>query len=130
MKKSQLQDTSIVITAYDRKNPLLGNTIIGQYELDLTAIYFNYNHEFYRTFITLSDPTDEREGVMGYILANIAVLGPNDEPVVHDVSTEKKADATKEEALVPRKIKQWGHQIQVNLIKGEHMVPLDLITPT
>lgn len=69
----------------------MGNTIIGSYELDLTSVYFSYNHEMYRTFFALSDPTDEREGQMGFILANVAVLGPNDEPVIHDVSTEKKA---------------------------------------
>ena len=28
---------------------------------------------------------------MGFILANIAVLGPNDEPIIHDVTTEKSA---------------------------------------
>jgi hypothetical protein len=38
---------------------------------------------------------------MGYLLVNIAVLGPNDEPVIHTVSTEKKADAPKEQSLVP-----------------------------
>ena len=28
---------------------------------------------------------------MGFILANIAVLGPNDEPIIHDVTTEKSS---------------------------------------
>lgn len=95
MKKAELQNTTINISAYDRKNAILGNTIIGSYELDLSSIYFNLNHEFYRTYLSLSDPTDEREGCMGYVLVNVTVLGPEDEPFIHDVSTEKKADATK-----------------------------------
>ena len=41
---------------------------------------------------------------MGYVLCNITVLGPNDEPFVHDVTTEKKADATKGATLIPKKI--------------------------
>jgi hypothetical protein len=36
----------------------------------------------------LTDPNDEREGAMGYLLMTITVLGPNDEPPVHDASTE------------------------------------------
>lgn len=80
----------------------------------------------YRTFLALSDPTDEREGSMGFILANICVLGPDDEPVIHDVTTEKSADATKGQTMMPKKINQWSHQIKINLLKGEHMVPLDI----
>jgi len=92
------------LAAYDRKNAILGNTIIGSYELDLSSIYFSLNHELYRTFLALSDPTDEREGSMGFILANICVLGPDDEPVIHDVTTEKSADATKGQTMMPKKI--------------------------
>lgn len=33
---------------------------------------------------------------MGYILVNVSVLGPNDEPIIHTVSTDKKADASTE----------------------------------
>lgn len=66
-------------------------SIIGAYELDATSVYFSLHHEFYRTWLTLTDPTDEREGIMGYILCNITVLGPKDEPVVHDATTEKKS---------------------------------------
>ena len=72
---------------------LLKNAINGSYSMDLSAIYFSLNHEIYHTWLTLSDPTDEREGIMGYLFVNVAVLGPHDEPCVHDVSTEKKADA-------------------------------------
>lgn len=42
---------------------------------------------------------------MGYLLVNISVLGPNDEPFVHNIQTESKADTTKEKSLVPMKIK-------------------------
>ena len=32
----------------------------------------------------LSDPEDVVEGIMGYLLVNIAVLGPADQVTVHD----------------------------------------------
>ena len=66
---------------------------------------------------------------MGYLLVNIAVLGPNDEPVIHNVQTEKSADAQKEKSLVPQKIKQFPHSLNIKLLRGEHMVPLDIISP-
>ena len=53
---------TIQLSAYDKKNALLGNTIIGSYELDISEVYFSLNHEMYRTYFALSDPTDEREG--------------------------------------------------------------------
>lgn len=65
---------------------------------------------------------------MGYVLVNISVLGPNDEPVIHTVSTDKKADAPGEKSLVPHKIKQFPHSVNVRLFKGEHMVPLDALS--
>ena len=32
----------------------------------------------------LSDPEDVVEGVMGYLLVNVAVLGPDDKVTIHD----------------------------------------------
>jgi hypothetical protein len=42
-------------------------------------------------WMTLTDPTDEREGTMGFLQATITVLGPDDEMPVHDLASEKKA---------------------------------------
>ncbi len=53
----------------------------------------------YHTWVTLTDPTDEREGIMGYLFVDIVVLGPHDEEVMHTVS--KKEGAKKENALTP-----------------------------
>ena len=65
---------------------------------------------------------------MGYLLVNISVLGPNDEPFIHNVQTENKADSSKEKSLVPSKIKQTAHSVNVKLFRGEHMAPMDLTT--
>ena len=66
---------------------------------------------------------------MGYLLVNITVLGPNDEPYVHDVSTEKSADASKEKSMVPSKIKHTPHSVNIRVFRGEHMAPLDMSSP-
>jgi hypothetical protein len=30
------------------------------------------------------DPNDEEEGIMGYLMVNVAILGENDKVTVHD----------------------------------------------
>jgi hypothetical protein len=85
MSHDQLNEASIRFTVSD--NRLIKSAIIGVYEMDLTTIYFHQDHEYYQTWLTLTDPTDTREGVMGYLLVNINVLGPNDEMVVHTMNS-------------------------------------------
>lgn len=60
MKKQQLKDLTMTITALDKRTFAFKNPIIGQYQLDVSSVYFSLDHEFYRTWLTLSDPTDER----------------------------------------------------------------------
>jgi hypothetical protein len=38
----------------------------------------------------LTDPTDEREGCMGYLKVSVCVMGEEDEIPVHDVAQAKK----------------------------------------
>lgn len=59
--------------------------------MDLTSVYFQLNHEYFHTWLTLTDPEDEIEGPTGYLFVNVSVLGPNDEPVIHDIENAKKA---------------------------------------
>ena len=89
LKKEQLEDSAIKFTVYDKSSLLMKDSVIGCYELDLTSVYFALHHELYQVWLTLTDPTDEREGIMGFLKCNIAMLGPNDEPVVHDINNEK-----------------------------------------
>lgn len=90
LKLEQLQDISVKLTVLDKSSSLF-SYIIGSYELDLTSIYFQLNHEYYHTWLTLTDPTDEIEGPTGYLFVNISVLGPGDEPVIHDIENAKKS---------------------------------------
>ena len=64
--------------------------MIGSYDLDLTSVYFSYQHEMYRVWMTLTDPEDIREGTQGYLQAEIAVLGPGDQMPVHNIETEQE----------------------------------------
>lgn len=81
---------AVKLTVYDKSN-MFSSEIIGVYELDISSIYFQHNHEYYHTWLTLTDPSDEIEGATGYLFVNVSVLGPKDEPVIHDIESAKKA---------------------------------------
>ena len=100
--KVELDTIAIKISVYDKG--LVRDTLLGIYELDLTSIYFAYQHEYYRVWMAVTDPTDAVEGSTGFVNANISVLGPDDELPVHDLSTEKAPGSGTEMALIPSKV--------------------------
>lgn len=109
MKVDDLKEATVNIKVIDSR--FLKQVILGSYEMDLSTIYFEENHEYFQTWLTLTDPTYTRynrfkfrDGVMGYLLMNICLLGPNDEPVVHTLEQQKKDNSSKEKALCPAKI--------------------------
>lgn len=64
LKKQELETATIKFTVIDKNSFLIKDAILGSYEIDLTSVYFSYNHELYQIWLTLTDPTDEREGIM------------------------------------------------------------------
>lgn len=84
MTLEDLDRSSITLTVYDKKTFILSDSLLGSFTLDWTNVYFKRNHEIYRGWLMLSDPEDIVEGVMGYLLVDIAVLGPQDKVTVHD----------------------------------------------
>ncbi len=74
----------------DQANMFTSPQPLGAYEIDFTSIYFSYQHEMYRTWLTLSDPTGESQGaILGYLLVDVCLMGPQDEPPVHDLNAQK-----------------------------------------
>lgn len=110
--KEQLEDLTIKFIVVD-SNALGSDTVIGSYEMDLTSIYFSFQHEYFNVWLTLTDPTDEVEGIMGYLYVDVCLMGPSDEMPVHDISQAKKPGDNKDKALTPGKIQQQGHLINV-----------------
>lgn len=129
MTPQQLETMSIKFTVLDRNSWIARDSIIGSYELDLTSVYFALNHELFQIYLTLTDPTDEREGIMGYLKVTLECLGPNDEPNVHDVTTDSDPNKTKEKNFFSSKIKQEGHCVQMNVYRAEALAPMNLIKP-
>lgn len=90
-------------------------------------------HEIYRGWLTLSDPLDQIEGPVGYLLVNIAVLGPDDKIMVHDSAFIKDPVhhkitqlTTIEDTITNVKTPQIDFSITAQIYRAESLVPLDL----
>ena len=75
------------------------NHMIGKYEIDLSTVYFQENHQYYMTWFTLFDPAKGKEGAVGYLKCNIDVLGPGDKPHINEKITE---DSTNQTVISPK----------------------------
>ena len=104
---------------------ILRDSLLGSFELDWTNIYFKRNHEIYRGWLTLMDPYDIQEGVTGYLLVNIAVLGREDKVTVHDSAFIKDPLLTMEDTVTMPKLMLIDYAINIEIFRAENLIPLD-----
>lgn len=125
LKKEDLDNATIKFTVYDRSSLIIKKAVTGVVELDWTSVYFRRNHEVYRGWLTISDPEELNDGVTGYLLVNIAVLGPSDKMVIHDSQYIKDPLTTLEETVTIQKLKTIDYTIRVEVYRAEHLLPID-----
>ena len=58
----EVLDIGKLMTKLGRLGQSAEGTIIGSCSIDLASIYMNFQHEYYRKWCLLNDPTDRREG--------------------------------------------------------------------
>lgn len=59
------------------------DALIGEYEMDLTHVYFHKKHTIFHRWFALCNPKNEDyTKVSGYIKVSISVIGTGDEQVV------------------------------------------------
>lgn len=105
------------------------NNMLGSFTVDISYIYrMNKDHELYRMWVAVTDPTDETQAINGYLKLTINVLGPGDKPPVHDPSKNllDKNDNGVNELFTPSRVQLQGHIIKYTIFRAEHLAPLDL----
>ena len=89
---AELDAGRIEFAVYDA-NTILRNTLIGVYHMDATLVYLESHHEVYRKWVALMDYDNAKDkGIQGFLLVSVCILGPGDEPVVHDRDAEIAAE--------------------------------------
>ncbi|MED6232819.1 hypothetical protein ATANTOWER_002859 [Ataeniobius toweri] len=73
-------DKVIEIKVFHRRTLAFLMTHIGTFKIDISTVYSQPDHRFYQKWAPLTDPTDTRSGVKGYVQASLSVLMKGDAP--------------------------------------------------
>ena len=77
---------------------MMGRDLVGQFFIDCMTVYYEPDHELWRTWVTLQAPHSARRhlfskdahgGVQGYLRLSITLLGPDDTPKIHQDDEEE-----------------------------------------
>jgi len=99
------------------------DVMIGSYEFDLAKVYFNPDHEIYKSWIALGDLTNpDNEGVQGYLKLSVVCLGPGDEQKIHNEDEEDDDDMT---VLTPPHIERKGWLLNVQVYEAKELMQMD-----
>lgn len=75
---------------------------IGIFKIDISTVYSQPDHRFYQKWAPLTDPSDTRSGIRGYVKASISVLRKGDE--ISIPSAGAKSDDLDKNLLLPRRM--------------------------
>ena len=99
MTEQQLQSTDLAIEVWS-KNRFSSNDLIGLYQIGLSTLYKNANHEFYNMWLVLYNQDEDPEEAQGYLLIDAFIIGPGDRPPVHDRNEKVNQDVAEEDEEV------------------------------
>nr|XP_005986843.1 PREDICTED: fer-1-like protein 4 [Latimeria chalumnae] len=77
-------------------------TRIGTFKIDLWTIYNNQDHQFFQKWAVLTDPSDTRGGVKGFVKCNISVLGRGDVMGPVNIVSSNQNDDIEKNLLLPK----------------------------
>eukprot|EP00808_Paulinella_micropora_P000340 g32402.t1 len=94
-------------------NTIRKDVLIGKFEFDVSTIYSRKNHELYRQWCCLTDTTDKREGIQGYLKLSITVLGPGDEQYIHSAADADDEEGGMMAVMMPPEVETKGYLLSL-----------------
>jgi hypothetical protein len=89
--------------------------LIGSYSIGLSTLYRNFNHEFYKTWLTLFNTSSPKEP-QGYLQISCFIVGPNERHLAYGQDEENVGEEGGKEMRCSRSINQ-----HVKLINNKKM---------
>jgi len=130
----QLEKLFIQVFDYN----LIGeNALIGQFEMDLSSIYFGKDHAILHKWIALSNYKSKMEEIKGFLKFSVNIVGPGDKQIELDdekpdqslhqslFKNSGKGNMNAPNVLLPPQIQTKGWQMKIQLIKAEHLIKMD-----
>ncbi|KAJ7998679.1 hypothetical protein DPEC_G00207380 [Dallia pectoralis] len=76
--KDVLFDKVIEITVVNKKMLGLKMTLIGSFKIDISTVYSQPDHRFYQKWAPITDPSDTRIGIKGFVKCTLCVVMKGD----------------------------------------------------
>jgi len=125
LEPEDVNQGTVLLSVFDH-NKLMKNQMIGAFEFDLPSIYYRPSHEYYRQWVALADVSGKHEGIQGYLLVSIQVMGPNDEPNIRRESDVVGVDLGGEmNPLMPPQIESKPFCLSVIIHRMKNLPRMD-----
>lgn len=103
---------------------------IGAFQMDLMVIYLTENRCIQHRWVALTNPAKGLDKIMGYLKLSFSVVGEGDEQVPLEdekLSEDGNLNPDQMNIMFPPQVKLKGHQIIINVFKGESIKKMDTI---
>ncbi|NXV98561.1 FR1L4 protein, partial [Calonectris borealis] len=105
---------------HSKKIPFLG-TCIGTFKMDVVTVYSQPDHRFFQKWAVISDPTDTRAGVKGFVKCNISVTARGDVVSSLPTSSSSRDEDIERNLLLPKRVpaeRPWA-RVCIKLYRAE-----------
>ncbi|NWX40213.1 FR1L4 protein, partial [Steatornis caripensis] len=105
---------------HSKKIPFLG-TCIGTFKMDVLTVYSQPDHRFFQKWAVISDPTDTRAGVKGFVKCNISVTARGDIVGSLPTSSSSRDEDIERNLLLPKRVpaeRPWA-RVCIKLYRAE-----------
>lgn len=114
VKKETAEKGKIKLRLLDKG--LFKNVLIGEFEFDVTKIYFRKDHALLHKWLALSDPYgDDYSKITGYLKVSISVTCTGDESIKIEEDDEAEEDT---EILMPPSLNPIFYQLKIRLFSA------------
>ncbi|XP_049603430.1 dysferlin isoform X7 [Syngnathus scovelli] len=121
---SDLFDEPIFITVCDSRS-LRTDAVIGEFKLDVGAIYSEHRHCYLRKWLLLCDPDDLSAGVRGYLKVSLWVLAAGDEPPADKRECVEDKEDIEGNLLRPAGLSLRGAAFTLRVFRAEDLPQMD-----
>ncbi|NWI09601.1 FR1L4 protein, partial [Crypturellus soui] len=105
---------------HSKKIPFLG-TCLGTFKMDVVTVYNQPDHRFFQKWAVISDPTDTRAGVKGFVKCNISVTARGDVVGSLPTSSGSRDEDIERNLLLPKRVpaeRPWA-RVCIKLYRAE-----------
>ncbi|NXA09111.1 FR1L4 protein, partial [Sapayoa aenigma] len=105
---------------HSKKIPFLG-TCIGTFKMDVETVYSQPDHRFFQKWAVISDPTDTRAGVKGFVKCSISVSARGDVVGFLPTSSSSRDEDIERNLLLPKRVpaeRPWA-RVCIKLYRAE-----------